>query len=507
MKTGFKKSLALLLAVFMAFGATPFALGFAVFAEDTAPDAPDAPVYVLKALSVSPDVATKAVGETLTLSVSGAFVNTADPTDITSKAIRNTDVDWSSSDTKLATVSSEGVVTALAVCEEVIIKAADKNDGNIKGVCKIKIEKAPVTVDSITWNWKANALLAGNTFKLTSDMYTIVPEKPDNTEVELTWSPASAIQLLEDGSYKVNDLPKGETSLTVTLTLTAKGAGKDCKPADKQMKILSDVPLTEVKWNYRVNEKGQTLFKYYDNTTGTIKNKNFHPYKYTAYSNGVALDASALSLCDVKITSADNRVVRPDDKCQNFIPVGNGQANITVTVKTPKGVTRSHTITVVVQDSPYTPITIAGIGYDEKNTDSNASYDPATNTISLMYTHGIQLTAKLNDKATLEQKAITITTEDGRKDTIVKECEYKWTSSNEAVATVDKTTGKVTCVGIGDAVITLYINDGGTEFTKTINVKGSMSWWEALVGILMSIISFNFNKVPTYFKALFSAIF
>ena len=503
MKTGFKKSLALLLAVFMAFGAAPFALGIAVFAEDVDTEEP---VYALKSISVSPESKTLVVGEELKLQVVGAFVNTADATDVTAKAINNTDVDWSSSDSKLATVSSEGVVTALAVCDEVIIKAADKTDGNIKSVCKIKIEKAPVYVDSITWNWKATALLVGQTVNLTSSMYTMIPDKPDNTEVELSCSPASAVQFAQDGkSFKVNPLPAGTTQLTITLTLTAKGAGKDCKPATKQLKILDDIPLTEVKWDYKVGETNKTLFEY-GKTQNNITEKYFYPYKYTAKAGESALDSSALSLCEVKITSSDNRVVRPDDKCQCFIPVGNGQANITVTVKTPKGVTRSNTITVVVEKSPYTPITMVGIGYDEKNTDSNASYDSATNTISLMYTHGIQLTANLNKDAKLDQKAIVVTMDDGRKEKIVSDIEYKWSSSNESVATVDKN-GKVSCVGVGNAVITLHINDNGTEFTKTINIKGAMSWWEALVGIFMSIISFNFTKVPVYFKALFSAIF
>lgn len=499
MKTGFRKSLALLLAVFMAFGAAPFALGFAVFAADAQ--------YTLKSISVAPKTATLAVGETLTLQVSGAYANVENPEDIISEAIQNTDVDWSSSNTAYATVSSDGVVTALAVCDEVTIKAMDKNDGNIKNVCTIKVEKAPIYVESITWNWAKTALLAGATYEIAADNYIMIPDKPDNTEVELTCTPASALQIAADGkSFKVNPLPAGTSQLVVTLTLTAKGAGKDCKPATKQMTILEDVPLTSVKWDYKVNSIGQTFFKYYDNdSVGTVKNKNFHLYKFTAYSGSSALDASALSLCEVKITSSDNRVVKPDEKCQCFIPVGNGKADITVSVKTPKGVTKSHSITVFVQDSPYTPITVLGIGYDEKNTDSSASYDSATNTISLMYTHGIQLTAQMNEGATLEQKAITIDMEDGRKEKIVSECEYKWSTSNESVATVSKD-GKVTCVGVGNAVITLTVNDNGKEFIKTVNIKGGMSWWEALIGILLSIITFNFNKVPTYFKALFSSI-
>ena len=489
MKTGFKKSLALLLAVFMAFGAAPFALGIAVFAADDD--------YMLKSISITPDEATVVQGETLTLQVSGAYVNRYNPTDITSKSIKNDDVLWTSSDSTLASVSSEGVVTASKICESVTITAFDKTDSSIKNTCVIKVTKAPTYVESITWNWAKSALLVGATYEITESDYTMIPDKPDNAEVELTCSPASALQIAADGkSFKVNPLPTGSGNLVVTLTLTAKGAGKDCKPATKQMTVLADIPLGSVKWDYVVGSTGITLFKYWDDSAS--KKKNFHPYKYTAYDkDGRPLDASALSLCDIKITSADNRIVRPYDACQYFIPVGNGMAEITITIKTPKGVTRSDTIKVKIDDSPYTPITVLGIGYDEKNTDVGASFDSASNTVTLMYTHGIQLTAQMDEKAKLDQDAITVATDDGESVKIVSKTEYKWSSSDESVATVDKN-GKVTCVSKGNAVITLTVNDGGKEFVKTVNIKGTMSWWQIVIAVFFCIITGNWGKIGNY---------
>ena len=49
-----------------------------------------------------------------------------------------------------------------------------------------------------------------------------------------------------------------------------------------------------------------------------------------------------------------------------------------------------------------------------------------------------------------------------------------WTSSNEAVVTVDEN-GKVTAVGVGEATITVTTNDGGYTDTCVITVTNSTS--------------------------------
>ena len=195
-------------------------------------------------------------------------------------------------------------------------------------------------------------------------------------------------------------------------------------------------------------------------------------------------------------------MLRIDEQTHRLIPVGNGEAQLTITATTPKGVSKSDTIIVVVNDSPYYPITDVKIGYDEK-TATNASYDSGSNTLSMLYKQGITLKALITPTdAKLDQKDVYVTTTDNRKIKTVSATECTWTSSNPDAISVNAK-GEVKVNKAGSAVITLKVIDNGVEFTKTVNVKGSMSWWEVLVAILISIFTLNWGKIPGYFSSLF----
>ena len=497
MKRGFRKSLALLLAVFMAFGVAPFfAVGMIASAAD--------PELVSITLSVASEIEMVA-GEQKTLSVVATYNNS------TSKFIDADKVAFSSSDSKLVKIESDGTLNALAPTEEgkpVSVKAFySENEKTVFAETKVTVTKAPIYVDSIAWNWDVTALLAG-TDKVYSfaDLYKVVPDNADDKTAKLTCTPESALQIdNEEKTFKVN--PITTDKLVVTLTLTPNKGSDKCQPATKQVTLYNDVPLKSIEWDYKVGSTGKSLFKYYETVSGIQQVAEYY-YELTDGKTTTRKfhtdPAYAVDLCDITVKSEDKRIVTFDEVTKRLIPVGNGEAKITITAKTPKGVVKSHTIIAVVQDSPYTPVTSVAIGYDKNNTDSDASYDAASNTLTLLYTHSIQLTANLNDKAKLDQKAISVTMSDGRKVTTVAECEHSWKSSDETVATVDKN-GKVTVTGAGTATITLTVNDNGTVLTKDVKVQGKMSWWEALVGILMSLFSGRWNKIPAYFKAMFGS--
>ena len=511
MKRGFKKSLALLLAVFMTFGAVPFfAVGLVTFAEDA-----NHPGYTLKSISITPEIVGVddefIVGDSKELQVSGAYQNDTDSDDIQSWAIAASSLEWSTSDSGRVTVSNDGIITAVAITkanEPVIITALDKTNVKI-AECKVTVTKAPVYVDTILWDWDMTAVLAEKEYSF-DNRYKLVPDKDkvDDASVTLTCAPESALQIdNENQKFKVN--PITEDKLVITLTLTANGAGEKCQPATKQVTVYKDVPLTSIEWDYKVGSTGKSLFKYYETVSG-LKQPAEYYYEYlenkeTKYKYHTD-PAYAKDLCEIKVTSADKRIVTFDEQTKRLIPVGNGEAQITITAKTPKGVTKSHTIIAVVQESPYTPVTSVAIGYDKDKTDSDADYDSASNTLKLMYTHSIQLTANVNSGAKLDHEPITLTMSDGRKVAIVSGCDHTWKSSDESVATVDKD-GKVTVTGAGTATITLTVNDNGKTITKEVKVQGKMVWWEALAGIFMSLFGGRWNKIPVYFKALFSSLF
>ncbi len=196
-------------------------------------------------------------------------------------------------------------------------------------------------------------------------------------------------------------------------------------------------------------------------------------------------------------------------------PVGNGSCELTLTITTPAGNTISDTVTVSVSDSPYTPITEVELTFDETlYPGAKCEVEKGeTPKVAVMYRTDIQLIPKLNDGAKLDNEKIEVTMNDGRLLTVAKKADFKWSSSDESVATVDNT-GKVTIIGIGDATILLMINDNGTKFVAKMRVKGWMTCWEALFSILVfpfgGIIMYrphSQSKLKTYFIALFDSLF
>lgn len=515
MKRGFQKSLALVLAMFMAFGAMPFfAVSLIAYAGD--------PTLVSITLSVD-ETLSMVAGEFKDLSVVATY------SDTTSKFIDAKVIAWSTSDSSLVEITSEGKLSAIAPTKEgkpVSIKAYyTEGSVTVFSECKVTVIKAPVYVDTILWNWSKSAFLAGDDTEYSfayvdkatdpeqfeNNLYKIIPDNADKTSATLKCTPEGALQIDNvKKTFKIN--PITTEKLVITLTLTADGASEKCNEATKQITVYDDVPITGVRWTYAKGSTNLSGFSYYEKKDGNVTSQvavyyyrpteagdKKAPYKYET----IPANDDFRDLLEWTVTSADKRVVIFDETTGRLIPVGNGQATITLTGKSPKGrIYKDEAVIVVVSNSPYTPITSVSIGYDAKNTDSDAEYDSKTNTIKLMNTHSIQFTANLNSGAKLDQKAISMMLDDGRKITIVKATECTWSSSDPSVATVDEN-GKVTVTGPGDAVITLSINDNGVTINKEINIHGTMPWWQALVSFFMCLFSGKWNKIPTYLKAFF----
>ena len=506
MKRGFKKSLALLLAAFMAFGAIPF-FSFGMIASA-------ANELVSITLSVDEEF-TMVAGETKDLSVIATYTDGTTPS---SNFISASAVSWSSTDSNRVSIDSNGKLKAVAETkkdEPVTIKAFYQEGSKIVSAeTKVTVTKAPVPVKTIMWtgDWATAtdmAFLAGKTYSF-KDTYVLIPEKPDDPSVTLTCTPETALAIdNENQKFKVN--PITTEKLVVTLTLTANGAADSCQPITKQITVYNDVPLKSIAWDYAVGTTGKTLFKYYESVSGIKTPAEYYYELYNPETKKTTYKyhtdpTYARDVCDITVATADKRIVTFDEETKRLIPVGNGEAKITISATTPKGVVKRHTIIAVVQDSPYTPVSSLAIGYDKSKTDSDATYDSASNTIELMYTHSIQLTATPNTGAKLDQKPIRLEMSDGRLVTIVPETKCTWKSSDESVATVDSKTGKVTVTGAGTATITVSVDDNGTVITKEVKIKGKMTWWEALAGVFMSLFSGKWNKIPVYFKALFAGI-
>ena len=184
-------------------------------------------------------------GETAALTV------TITPENATDKA-----VDWTSSDTKIATVDSTGKVTAVSAGTASITCTA-KDGSDKKATCKVTVtdptppKPSVVKVAKITLNKTTASVGKGKTMQLTA---TVTPTNATNKAV--TWKSSNTKIATVSSTGKVTAKAAG----TVTITCTAKdGSGKKatCKVTVTEPKppVKPTVKVTKVT----LNKKAATL--------------------------------------------------------------------------------------------------------------------------------------------------------------------------------------------------------------------------------------------------------
>ena len=137
---------------------------------------------------------------------------TVTPTNATTKAVT-----WKSSNTKIATVSSTGKVTAKAT-GTVTITCTAKDGSGKKATCKITVIKPTVKATKITINKTKATLVKGEKISLKA---TVTPTNATNKAV--TWKSSNTKIATVSSTGKVTAKATG----TVTITCTAKdGSGK-----------------------------------------------------------------------------------------------------------------------------------------------------------------------------------------------------------------------------------------------------------------------------------------
>jgi len=138
------------------------------------------------------------VGSTETLSVTAVA-----PENATDKTYT-----WKTSDATKATVTAEGVVTAVA--EGTVTIYAEANDGSgVKGNCTVTVTPATITVTAITLNKTATEIKVGSTETLS--VTSVLPEEA--TDKTYTWKTSDETKATVDQDGKVTAVAAG----TVTI--------------------------------------------------------------------------------------------------------------------------------------------------------------------------------------------------------------------------------------------------------------------------------------------------
>lgn len=402
---------------------------------------------------------------TLDAGVSKAITATVKPSNASDKSLK-----WTSSDTKVATVSAKGVVTGVSA-GSAVITATTKDGGAVSASCRINVTQK---ITKITFKQKSFTARAGEKTKL---QYTTLPANATNKT--LYWSSsdkkiakvsakgvvtgvaAGTVKITAktpDGKVKasckvtvvvpVKSVKMSKSSMTLglgkTATLSAVISPKTATNKDVTW-ISSDYDVVDVSATGKVTAKklGSAVI------TATTKDGSF---KCTCRVNvvrkvkSIKLDASSKTIepgDSFKLNytikpanptnpnvkwSTSNKKVATVNKNGVVKAVGKGTAKITITT-VDGGFKAVCTVNVVKK--------VTGV---KLNTD-NATLIPGG-------------TCKL--KATVLPKNAT------NKD-------VTWSSGNSKVASVDKN-GVVTAKKAGKAVITVKTKDGSFKAKCTVNV-------------------------------------
>ncbi|MCI2107603.1 MAG: Ig-like domain-containing protein [Bacteroidales bacterium] len=158
-----------------------------------------------------------------------ALTATVAPSNATDKSVT-----WSSSSTAVATVDSNGKVTAVKAGEATI--TVTTKDGGKSATCKVTVKAATVAVTGVELDPAELSLVEGTSASIKA---TVTPENA--TDKDVSWTSSSADVAAVDGNGKVTVVKAGEA----TVTVTTKDGGKSA--TCKVTVTAKPVPVTGVK--------------------------------------------------------------------------------------------------------------------------------------------------------------------------------------------------------------------------------------------------------------------
>ena len=153
------------------------------------------PIHVTS-VKLNKSSTTLVVGESETLTA------TVLPADATDKSVT-----WTSSDSSVATVNSNGTITAVAIGTATI--TVKTNDGGKTATCWVSV--TPVHVTRISLNKTSTTLVVGNTETLTA---TVLPE--DATDKSVTWTSSNSSVATVNSNGKITAVGQGNATIIAT---------------------------------------------------------------------------------------------------------------------------------------------------------------------------------------------------------------------------------------------------------------------------------------------------
>ncbi len=414
-------------------------------------------------IRISATSATKYVGDKLTLSAT-----------VIPSGAKNKTVKWTSSNSKVATVSSKGVVTCVGGGTATI--TCKTEEGGYTAKCKVTVRVKP---SSVKLNKTTATVYTTKSVQLKA---TVLPENAYDKSV--TWSSSNTDVARVDSNGKVTAVGSGKAVITVKTKSNA-------KVAKCTVTVKPKVQVISIKLNKSTGSvyKGST---YQLKATVSPSNATFPELKWSTSNKKVATVSSTGKVTGV---AAGKAVIT----CRS---VDNSRvvASFTVTVKikttgvklnkTKASVYEGYTTTLKVTVSP-SSATDKTVKWSSSNTkiakvDKNGKVTgvkPGTAVITCKTNNGGYIAkCTVTVKKLIKVKSVTLNKTGGSmydgktyqlKATVSpSNASIKtvtWSSSDTKVVKVDST-GKITAVNPGMAVITCKTKQGGKVATCKVNV-------------------------------------
>ncbi len=383
---------------------------------------------------------------------------------------------WNSTNPSVAMVSQSGVVTAKSL-GTATITATTMDGTNLTASCEVNVVHP---VSSINLSQTTANLYIGDTFTLTA---TILPNNANNT---LTWTSSNTSVATVDQNGTVTAKALGTATITATAT---DGSGVSASCQVNVYNRATSITLNKSQTTLNVGENETLIATLYPNNTLAAQyplqwissNANVasvdNTGMITANSNGTAIitvsttDGSNLyATCLVTVNTITLATSITLDRSQIMMYRGDFDA-LTATIL--PVTTSNKNVNWSSSNSSIVSVDNAGNLY-AKSTGNATITAMTTDGSNLSATCQVQVynrvssvtlnyTSLVIEKGHSKQITATIYPSNAYNKTLI------WSSSNPSVASVNST-GLVTGLGVGNAVISATTTDG-SNITATCNVE------------------------------------
>jgi len=387
-------------------------------------------------VQVTPQSASVEEGKTLSLTVE------VSPSNATNK-----NISWSSSDTTIATVNANGLITAIKIGSVTITTTSE--DGGFTNTVSITITEKnedSIAVSGIYVTPQQVVLEGGATQQLS---YQIRPSNATNTNV--VWRSTDESIVIVDSNGLVTGLKKG----TAKVEAQTEDGGFI---SDATVRVTSDnievISVTDIEINPETAEldEGESLTLEYAITPANATNKNVDKPDETVAVSGVSVTPENVDLENSDTVQLSYQISPANATNKNIVW---SSSDITIATVNQNGLVATLkegevSITVTTADGGFTSVSKINITDEPSESVSVTRVYVTPQRVTLDEGETVQLSYEISPSNATNKNVV-------------------WSSSDTGVATVDEN-GLVTAIEKGTVEIEALTVDGGLRSDATIEV-------------------------------------